>query len=542
MARHDEGHSARREQGAGRSGAAREGGRAQGGDRRWQDRGERKDFRGGDRREGGYRRDDRDSRGDRQDFRREDRDNRGGERREGGQRRWEDRGDRKDFRGGDRREGGFRRDDRDNRGGERKDFRGGARRDDRPQRDEYSRPGGDIRAANRDGRERSPEIDEDVTGKELDRAAQRELRYLEEKQRGWVTKHLVMAARLLEDDPELAFAHAEAASRRGGRLGVVREAAGITAYAAGRYQDALRELRTYRRISGDDQHLALIADCERALGRAEKALETTDLPEAKALSGAARAEVAIVRAGILTDLGRAEEAVTALEIPTLDLQRAYTFSPRLYEAYADALEAVGRDEESARWRARIAVAERALGLDQDEDPEIIDLGEDDDEELPTAAEALQGGDTSTPVHDGADVASDEPVEDATSSPSASEQASADDAEDAEATADVVTDGASIDGASTDDTAASASASGPAEQVSPDTSQETAERETAGATEESATAEPSTADRRSPGEDADGDLLPEGFDDPFAVPAGAQDAAQAGAQDDADGEDEPEQRA
>ena len=41
----------------------------------------------------------------------------------------------------------------------------------------------------------------------------------------------------------------------------------MTAYAAGKYSEALREFRTYRRITGDDAHLPEMVDAERALGR-----------------------------------------------------------------------------------------------------------------------------------------------------------------------------------------------------------------------------------------------------------------------------------
>ncbi|RKW70922.1 hypothetical protein DWQ67_03670 [Galactobacter caseinivorans] len=206
-----------------------------------------------------------------------------------------------------------------------------------------------------------------------------------------------MAARYIDTEPELAFDHAEAASRRGGRVAMVREAVGLTAYASEKFHDALRELRTYRRISGSDEHLALMADCERALGRVDKALETVESPEAQALTGAAGAEVAIVRAGILMDLNRQEEAVKALEIPTLDMNKAYSFSPRLFEAYAEALISVDRKEEAAKWTARIAVAEQALGVEEDEE-EIIDLDlllddpeeDEDGDVLPRAAEAVAG--------------------------------------------------------------------------------------------------------------------------------------------------------
>ncbi|MGW4456146.1 DEAD/DEAH box helicase [Streptomyces albidoflavus] len=149
----------RRDDRGDRGGDRREGGfrrddrggdRREGGFRRDDRGGDRGGFRGGDRREGGFRRDDRggdrreggfrrDDRGDRGGFRGGDRreggfrrDDRGGDRREGGFRR-DDRGDRGGFRGGDRREGGFRRDDRDDRGGFRRDDRpSGHRGSDRP--------------------------------------------------------------------------------------------------------------------------------------------------------------------------------------------------------------------------------------------------------------------------------------------------------------------------------------------------------------------------------------------------------------------------
>ncbi|KAB7849134.1 DEAD/DEAH box helicase [Streptomyces mobaraensis] len=108
-----------------------------------EDRGDRGGFRRDDRGDrgdrGGFRRDDRrDDRGDRGGFRRDDRGDRGGFRRDdrpsGGFRREERRDDRpfnRDRRD-DRPSGGFRRDERDDRGGDRGGFRRDDRRDDRP--------------------------------------------------------------------------------------------------------------------------------------------------------------------------------------------------------------------------------------------------------------------------------------------------------------------------------------------------------------------------------------------------------------------------
>ncbi|MDD9205146.1 hypothetical protein PU560_01535, partial [Georgenia sp. 10Sc9-8] len=101
----------------------------------------------------------------------------------------------------------------------------------------------------------------------LDRAARGRLRTLGKNNADLVARHLVMAGRLLDEEPETAYEHAHAAMRRAGRVDIVREAVALTAYATARYAEALRELRTVRRLSGIDAHRAVEADCERGLGR-----------------------------------------------------------------------------------------------------------------------------------------------------------------------------------------------------------------------------------------------------------------------------------
>jgi hypothetical protein len=245
---------------------------------------------------------------------------------------------------------------------------------------------GDLRSANRPDRERSPEIDEDVTGKELDRATQHQIKTLEAKSAEWVARHLVMAGRLIDEEPELAFQHALAASRRGGRLAAVREAVGLTAYAAGHYGEALREFRTYRRISGSNVHLPVMADCERGLGRPDRALDVARSEEAQDLDAPGKVELAIVASGARADLDQLDAAVAELEIPQLDINRAFSYSPRLFRAYADALTAVGRETEAGKWQRQAVVAEEALGLGMAEEPDIIDLGWDEEEEAREEAE------------------------------------------------------------------------------------------------------------------------------------------------------------
>ncbi|GAA4041196.1 hypothetical protein GCM10023063_28760 [Arthrobacter methylotrophus] len=159
---------------------------------------------------------------------------------------------------------------------------------------------------------------------------------------------------------------------------------GLTAYAAGHYGEALREFRTYRRISGSNVHLPLMADCERGLGRPDRALDVVRSPEAQDLDAPGKVELAIVASGARSDLGQLDAAVAELEIIQLDINRAFSYSPRLFRAYADALTAVGRTEEAGKWQRQAVVAENALGVGEFEDPDIIDLGEDDEREAPRA--------------------------------------------------------------------------------------------------------------------------------------------------------------
>jgi tetratricopeptide (TPR) repeat protein len=334
--------------------------------------GERKPFSGGERKPFGDR--DRKPFGDRENKPYGDRPRREGD----GERKSYGSGERKPF--GDRQERAPRSFDRGDSGP--RQF-GRDRAEDRPVRVPNAR---DLRSANRPDRERSPEIDEDVTGKELDRATQHQIKTLEEKSAVWVARHLVMAGRLIDDEPELAFQHALAASRRGGRLAAVREAVGLTAYAAGHYGEALREFRTYRRISGSNVHLPVMADCERGLGRPDRALDVVRSEEAKDLDAPGKAELAIVAAGARTDLNQLDAAVAELEIPQLDINRAFSYSPRLFRAYADALSAVGREVEAVKWQKQAVLAEKALGLGTDEEPDIVDLGWDEEEEAREEAE------------------------------------------------------------------------------------------------------------------------------------------------------------
>lgn len=166
-----------------------------------------------------------------------------------------------------------------------------------------------------------------------------------------------MAARLLGEDPDLAYEHAMAARKHGPRVGVIREAVGIAAYSSGRWAEALAELRAARRISGGVDHWPMMADCERALGRPERTLAMASAPEATQLDRAGKVEMRIVVAGARSDLGQLDAAVVTLQTPDLQGPDTAAWVGRLRCAYAVALEAVGRHEEARTWFERAVAAD-----------------------------------------------------------------------------------------------------------------------------------------------------------------------------------------
>ncbi|WP_345436247.1 hypothetical protein [Actinoallomurus vinaceus] len=212
--------------------------------------------------------------------------------------------------------------------------------------------------APRPRRDPGPPVPEDVTGAELDAAARGELKTLPKDLATEVARHLVMAGRLIDDDPELAYQHALAARGRAARVGIVREACGLAAYHAGLWSVALSELRAARRLSGQEAYLAIMADAERGLGRPERALDLAKSDEARRLPKAEAIEMRIVESGVRRDLGQPGAAVLALQVPELKDERWRPWSARLFYAYADALIDAGREEEASDWFARAAAADR----------------------------------------------------------------------------------------------------------------------------------------------------------------------------------------
>lgn len=224
----------------------------------------------------------------------------------------------------------------------------------------------------------APELPDDIQFSDLDRSVRARLRTLSKENAENVGLHLVMAGRLLDTDPELAYEHAQAAVRRAGRVDVVREAAGLAAYRTERFAEALRELRTVRRLNGSSEHLAIMADCERGLGRPERAIALAASPEAAELEPTGLIELAIVTSGARLDLGEPEAAVATLSTPAV---RAATgvLAVRVAQARAAALEAAGRTDEAAAELAAYSESQlaEATGAEDEDDVVVYDLDEDE---------------------------------------------------------------------------------------------------------------------------------------------------------------------
>ncbi|MGH3737501.1 MAG: Replicase polyprotein 1ab [Micromonosporaceae bacterium] len=215
-----------------------------------------------------------------------------------------------------------------------------------------------------------------------------------------VAVRLVATGALLEDDPQGALAQALVARRPASRIGVVREAVGIAAYRAGEWKLAISELRAYQRISGRSSHLAVIADCERALGRPERAIDLYREADTRQFDQAELTELLIVAAGARRDLGQEAAALAMLQVPALRSGRAESWVARLRYAYADQLLLLGREDEAREWFQRAVdadpdgesgAAERLLELEgvvlEEAEPEAeepAEIAEDASAEPPAA--------------------------------------------------------------------------------------------------------------------------------------------------------------
>ncbi|MGE7391306.1 hypothetical protein ACQKM2_38145 [Streptomyces sp. NPDC004126] len=222
-----------------------------------------------------------------------------------------------------------------------------------------------------------------------------------------VSRNLVMVARLIDEDPEQAYAYSRIALRLASRVAAVREAAGFAAYATQKYSEALAEFRAAKRMTGSVELWPVMADCERGLGRPERALAMAGEPEVQKLDKAGQVEMRLVAAGARRDMGELDAAIVTLQSPELASSAVQPWTARLRYAYADALLAAGREDEAREWFAKTLEADKdgatnasdrlaeidgvefvdaaAADADLDDDADLADEEDDDQDPAEVAA-------------------------------------------------------------------------------------------------------------------------------------------------------------
>ncbi|WP_399935285.1 hypothetical protein [Streptomyces kanamyceticus] len=229
-------------------------------------------------------------------------------------------------------------------------------------------------------------IPDDVTGHEIDKDVQQELQSLPKGLAEDVARNLVMVAKLLDEDPEQAYAYSRIALRLASRVAAVREAAGFAAYANQKYSEALAEFRAARRMTGSVELWPVMADCERGLGRPEKALEMAGAPEVHKLDKASQVEMRLVAAGARRDMDQIDAAIVTLQSPELASNSVQPWTARLRYAYADALLAAGREDEAREWFAKVVESDKDGSTDASDrlaemdGVEFVDALVEDDED------------------------------------------------------------------------------------------------------------------------------------------------------------------
>ncbi|MET9437656.1 hypothetical protein [Streptomyces sp. NPDC006551] len=246
-------------------------------------------------------------------------------------------------------------------------------------------------------------IPDDVTGDEIDQDVRQELMSLPKGLADDVARNLVMVANLIDEDPEKAYEYSRIALRLASRVAAVREAAGFAAYATQKYSEALAEFRAARRMTGGVELWPVMADCERGMGRPERALAMAGESEVQKLDKAGQVEMRLVAAGARRDMGQLDAAIVTLQSPELASTAVHPWTARLRYAYADALLAAGREGDAREWFAKALEADKDGATDasdrlaeldgvefvdaidesepvDDNDSESVDEDEDEDDE------------------------------------------------------------------------------------------------------------------------------------------------------------------
>lgn len=105
-----------------------------------------------------------------------------------------------------------------------------------------------------------------------------------------------------------ALKDAEEAKELSPRDATIRELIALAAYRLGRWEQALRELRTFRRLTGDATHMPVEMDVLRALDRPKDVESTWTMFQRIGGDKATRDEAKVVYASFLLDRGEDRRA------------------------------------------------------------------------------------------------------------------------------------------------------------------------------------------------------------------------------------------
>jgi tetratricopeptide (TPR) repeat protein len=149
-------------------------------------------------------------------------------------------------------------------------------------------------------------------------------------------------------DSKGAAAEATKAKRVASRSPAVREVLGLALYGQGRYQEALSEMQTYKRMTGRADENHIIADSLRATGRPDRAIALAEEALAAPIPDAAKAEAAVVAGSALADMGRYDQALALLRRVRTQDEVSRPEILRVWYVIADILARAGRRAEAVR--------------------------------------------------------------------------------------------------------------------------------------------------------------------------------------------------
>jgi tetratricopeptide (TPR) repeat protein len=129
-------------------------------------------------------------------------------------------------------------------------------------------------------------------------------------------------------------------------------------------------------MNGATDYLPIMADCHRALGNPEQAIKLAKSPSVANFSAEAKAEMTLVEAGARRDMGQLDAALRTLELAPLTSKSRAPWVVRLRYAYADTLEAAGRESDALAWFHRTHAIDSEELTDAAERADLLERRQD----------------------------------------------------------------------------------------------------------------------------------------------------------------------